>query len=144
MTVKKTLEKKGGAVPKISPNANMAEALAELQKDEISALVVTADGRHIDGILTTADLASGMHKHKGKMLDLAVKDVMRKNVITCDYGDKMLSVYRLMIDNHVRHVPVTKDGEVCGLINILDCIGHRLDELESETSDLRKYVSGSH
>ncbi len=40
------------------------------------------------------------------------------------------------------HLPVVRDGKLCGIITIGDVVKNRLEELETETSVLRDYIVG--
>ena len=142
MTVKSILARKGTFVPVIAPQAPVKSALVHLEKDEISALIVSSDEAHIEGILTAADIARGLHHFGAEVLDLPVERLMSPNVKTCDVSASVVEVNRLMSEHHIRHVPVTRDGKLHGLINILDVVRRQLDESEADAKSMRDYVAG--
>jgi signal-transduction protein with cAMP-binding, CBS, and nucleotidyltransferase domain len=47
----------------------------------------------------------------------------------------------VMTTERVRHLPVIENGALCGIISIGDVVKQRLDELEFETGELRRYIS---
>ena len=47
----------------------------------------------------------------------------------------------LMTDRRIRHVPVLENGALAGIVSIGDAVKQRLQELESEASHLREYIS---
>ena len=48
---------------------------------------------------------------------------------------------RSLMDQHqIRHIPITKDGELHGIVNMLDLVMYRLEQLEKEAEALSAYV----
>jgi signal-transduction protein with cAMP-binding, CBS, and nucleotidyltransferase domain len=48
------------------------------------------------------------------------------------------------MDQHqIHYVPITKAGQLCGIINMLDLVKYRLAEIEAEANELKAYVTGS-
>jgi hypothetical protein len=47
------------------------------------------------------------------------------------------------MDQHrIHYLPVTERGSLCGIINMLDLVKHRLNEIELEANALKDYVAG--
>jgi CBS domain-containing protein len=47
----------------------------------------------------------------------------------------------LMTKRRIRHIPVVEqDGRLCGIISIGDVVKHRLDEIENEADEMRRYI----
>jgi signal-transduction protein with cAMP-binding, CBS, and nucleotidyltransferase domain len=67
---------------------------------------------------------------------------MTHKVVTCDIDEPLSSILQLMDAHQIRHVPITRDGLLCGIINILDVIKYRLGEIDAEARALKAYVSG--
>ncbi|WP_146180798.1 CBS domain-containing protein [Thalassorhabdomicrobium marinisediminis] len=67
---------------------------------------------------------------------------MTAEVLTCEVSEPLSKVYGLMDANHIRHVPIVEDGQIKGIINTLDVVGHRLREIASEAEALKDYVAG--
>jgi CBS domain-containing protein len=76
------------------------------------------------------------------VLSLPVADVMTRDVVTCDFSQPINSILELMHEHQIRHVPITENGELCGIINMLDLVKYRLDELDMEANALKDYVAG--
>lgn len=142
MTVRKLIGSKGNFVPIIRSNSIIADVVEVLEADDTGALVVTDDERSILGIITERDVARALQRHGEDVLRVQVADVMERDVVTCDLGQPIKSILELMHQNQVRHVPITENGELCGIINMLDLVKFRLDELETEANALKDYVAG--
>lgn len=142
MTVRRLIDGKGNFVSTIRPDARIDDVIGQLEADDVSALVVTNDNEEILGIISGGDIVRGLKSFGRNVGDKRVNELMTSNVITCDVGEPMSRIYELMDKNQIRHVPITKDGRLCGIINILDVIKYRLDEINQEAAALREYVAG--
>ena len=65
MNVQAILSRKGTAVATVQPDATLAQATASLRDHGIGALVVSANGRTIDGILSERDVVRALAAHGG-------------------------------------------------------------------------------
>ncbi len=142
MTVRKLLGAKGNFVPIIRSNSTIADVVELLEADDAGALVVTDDEKTILGIITERDVARALRLNGTKTLEVPVADVMTRDVITCKRGQPITKILELMDEHQVHHVPITDNDELCGIINMLDLVKYRLDELETEANSLKEYVSG--
>jgi CBS domain-containing protein len=134
------LRRKGHDVATIDGSRSVRDALALLAEKRIGALVVSADGRRIDGILSERDIARGLHDHGAGLLGEPVTSVMTAEVHTCVPGSQLTDLARLMTDERVRHVPVVDDDALVGIVSIGDVVKARLDELEEERRQLVDYI----
>jgi CBS domain-containing protein len=142
MTVQRLLDGKGSFVPVISYDATVREAIAQLEIDNVGALVVTDDKRRILGLLSERDIVRGMKAYGRDIWEKLVSELMTRKVVTCDIGEPMASVLQLMDEYQIRHVPITRDGLLCGIVSILDVIKYRLAEIDAEARALKAYVAG--
>lgn len=142
MTVRALLDRKGSFVSIVGSDVKVQQVMDQLEQDEVSALVVSDDGRRIDGIISAGDVVRGLNRHGPAVAEMRVRDLMSRNVVTCDISEPMSRVYRLMDAHQIRHVPVTRDGALCGVISMLDVVKYRLGEIEAEAEALKQYVAG--
>ena len=68
MEIGQLLRQKGHDVATIDGSRSVRDALALLADRRIGALVVSADGRRIDGILSERDVARGLHERGAGLL----------------------------------------------------------------------------
>ena len=135
------LERKGSAVATISGDATVGQAVAELDRRRIGALVVSADGTHIEGIVSERDVVRGIAERGSALLDEPVSAIMTGTVLTGGLDDQVDSLMATMTDNRVRHVPIVRDGELCGIVSIGDVVKSRIDELEKDRKELVEYIN---
>ena len=142
MTVQRLLDGKGDFVPEVSYSATLREAIAQLEVDNVGALVVTDDRRNILGLLSERDIVRAMKRHGEGIWSRHLSELMTHKVVTCDIGEPLSSILQLMDEHQIRHVPITCNGRLCGIINILDVIKYRLQEIDAEAKALKAYVAG--
>ena len=140
MQISQLLRHKGREVATIDGAESVRAALGVLAEKGIGALVVSADGQRIDGILSERDIARGLHERGAGLLGDPVTSVMTADVHTCMPGVQLTDLARLMTDERVRHVPVVDDGVLVGIVSIGDVVKARLDELEEERRQLVDYI----
>jgi CBS domain-containing protein len=142
MYVQSILAVKGTEVATIAPDASVRDAVALLNERRVGALVVSADGRTIDGILSERDVVRGLGSRSTAALDLAVADLMTRDVTTCGDKDTIEQLMWLMTDKRIRHLPVADDeGGLAGIVSIGDVVKFRLGQLESENQALYEYIT---
>ncbi len=143
MQIGQLLRRKSAEVATIDGSRDVRTALALLAEHGIGALVVSADGRRIEGILSERDIARGLHERGAELLARPVREVMTPEVHTCVPAATVTELAQLMTDQRVRHVPVVEDGVLVGIVSIGDVVKARLDELETERRQLVDYIQTS-
>ena len=141
MQISQLLRHKGREVATIDATESVRTALALLAEKGIGALVVSSDGRAVEGIVSERDVARGLHERGAGLLAQPVSDVMTAHVHTCPPTASVHDLAQTMTDHRVRHVPVVDDeGLLVGIVSIGDVVKARLDELESERKQLVDYI----
>ena len=141
MQISQVLRHKNPEVATIDGSESVRTALGVLAERGIGALVVSSDGRRIDGIMSERDIARGLHERGAGLLTEPVSSVMTPQVHTCTRHANVTDLAQTMTDHRVRHVPVVdEDGGLIGIVSIGDVVKARLDELEAERKQLVDYI----
>ena len=140
MQISSLLRRKGHEVATIQGSESVRAALAMLAEHGIGALVVSSDGRRVEGIVSERDVARGLHERGAGLLGDPVSSVMTAEVHTCHSDANVHALAQTMTDHRVRHVPVVDDGLLVGIVSIGDVVKARLDELEEERKQLVDYI----
>jgi CBS domain-containing protein len=135
--VENILQSKGWAVETISAGASMAQAVHRLTSAGVGALVVSEDGEVVEGTLSERDVVWALSRQVLGVLELRVADCMTRDGPTCTPETLVQDAMAEMTRRRQRHLPVLRNGKLCGLISLGDVVKHRLDELELETNVLR-------
>jgi CBS domain-containing protein len=141
MNVQSILVNKGSDVATVGQRASLADAAAQLRDRGVGALVVSDDGRHIDGIVSERDVVRALAAHGAATLGRTVASVMSTTVVTCGPDDSVDDLMSSMTDRRIRHLPVV-DGEglLAGIVSIGDVVKSRLGELQGENAALTEYI----
>ena len=140
MNVQSILGSKGNDVATVSQTATLGDAVRILGERRIGALVVSGDGRAIEGIISERDI---VRVAAGDLETMTVGSVMSTNVVTCAAGDGVDRLMALMTERRIRHLPVVDEhGHLSGIVSIGDVVKARLTELEHENRALADYISG--
>ncbi|MDE2228412.1 MAG: CBS domain-containing protein [Alphaproteobacteria bacterium] len=143
MNVEAILKAKGRQVVTVAPDAAVADAVRLLRRMGIGALVVSADGQRLDGILSERDIVHALADRGTGLLDLRVSDLMTRRVVTCAPGDTIAELMAEMTRSRIRHLPVVDRGRLVGLVSIGDVVKNRLEEIESEATSMRQFITGA-
>ena len=142
MNVEIILKTKGNDVATTKPDATLAEVAGELSSRRIGALVVSADGKSVDGIISERDIVRAVADAGAEALSKPVSTAMTSDVFTCSRHDSMEELMKTMSQKRIRHLPVTEDDALCGMISIGDVVKYRLEEVEYEAEALRGFIAG--
>lgn len=124
----------------ISGNATVHELSQLLKEENIGAVVVSNDGKSVDGIISERDIAYGLCTRRGDFHMVRVATLMTKHVINCSVEGSVKDALLLMAEHHIRHVPVMDKGTFVFLLSMRDVIELRLGALEKRTSVLKAFV----
>ncbi len=140
MRVSGILASKGSTVATITPDATVCDAAEQLRQLGIGALVVSSDGRRIEGIISERDVVYRIASDGTQVLDMPVSSVMSTEVRTCHPGDRAEDLMGEMTEHRTRHLPVEVDGKLSGIVSIGDVVKWRVTELEEERRHLTDYI----
>lgn len=106
------------------PVAEVARIMAE---QGLRAVVVEDGGRPV-GIVTDLDLVSRVLA-RGLTPDTPVEAVMTPDPITVEATDPLDAVYALIQQYGVRQLPLTRDGQLVGIVGLDDLVSELSAEL---------------
>jgi CBS domain-containing protein len=143
MNVQSIIGGKSPMVATITQTSTLRQAIDQLTERRIGALVVSGDGRAIEGIISERDIVRAAAVSGAGALDGSVGSVMSTDVVTCSAGDGVDRLMALMTERRIRHLPVVDErGHLAGLVSIGDVVKARLSELEQENHALAEYLTG--
>ena len=68
------------------------------------------------------------HERLRHMLGTLARDVMTEEVVTIGPETHILSISDLMINKHIRRLPVSEDGRIIGMVYMSDVFYHMLTQ----------------
>ena len=138
MNVDGILRAKGASVVTIRPDATVGNLVLGLREERIGAMVVSEDDRTVLGIISERDVVHGLAERGPRILEARVAELMTRQVVSCTPYDTVKHAMAEMTKRRIRHLPVLRDGVLCGIISIGDVVKNRLEEMETETNVLRE------
>ncbi|MFC5728223.1 MULTISPECIES: CBS domain-containing protein [Nocardioides] len=126
-------------VVKIAPDSGVRELLAVMAEHNIGAVVVSADGVAMDGIVSERDVVRRLHSD-GTVVDNTVGAIMTREVQTCAPEDSLDEVMQVMTEGRFRHIPVCEGDRVVGIVSIGDLVKHKIEQLQFERDQLDHYL----
>ena len=110
MRINDVTRHKGTDVVTIAPDASVRDLLDLLSRNGIGAVVVSLDGRAVEGIVSERDVVRHLQARGAAVIDAPVADIMTSEVSTCAPTDDVEQLMRQMTELRVRHVPVVENG----------------------------------
>ena len=141
MPVSVLLQGKGFDVITVTPDTITSEVVALLAERRVGAVVVSADGKKIDGVLSERDVVRALAADGPGALQLPARALMTTEVVTCRMDTTVEELMTTMTEQRQRHVPVVVDGALAGLVSIGDVVKDRIWALEHETRVLHDYIA---
>lgn len=141
MKLADVIQGKSPEIVKIRADRKVAEAAVIMTEKKIGALLVEDESGAIAGILSERDIVGGMGQHGADLHDVAVADLMTRNLIRCSSGDSVNEAMAMMTDRRIRHLPVFDDEQLVGFISIGDLVKCRITEVQAEAEAMREYIA---
>ena len=142
MKVADILKVKGREVSTIAPDTVVARVAEQLRLERIGALVVSRDGRRVEGIISERDIVYGIARLGADVLGQRTAHIMTGAVRTCSPDDRVRDVMVAMTNARIRHLPVVEHGRLCGIVSIGDVVKSFLDDTDLEVRVLRDAYLG--
>ena len=130
------------SVVTVRPDATVRHLVALLDEHNVGALVVSSDGRSVEGIVSERDVVRRLNRDPG-VLEAEVRTIMTSEVHTCGPDAGVEELMAAMTERRVRHVPVVAQGRMVGIISIGDVVKHRIQDLQFERDQLDSYIHQS-
>ena len=125
----------------ISAHDTVKHLVESLNSFHIGAMVVSYDGKSIDGIVSERDIVRALPGKFDMIDDLHVKEIMTVGVHTCTPDSTVSEVMEMMTKQRIRHVPVVDaDGNLLSIVSIGDVVKHHVNEISVENQALKQYV----
>ena len=105
----------------ISPEATLAEVAAMMRDTRVGAILVAEQGTFI-GIVSETDLVRKAMAGQLNAAQAKVRAIMSSPVITIEQDRSAHDASDLMAEKGIRHLAVTEDGRIVGIVTVLDLL----------------------
>ncbi len=139
MQVREILAIKGTVLYTIAPDKKLTDAVDVMTGLDLGSLVCFEGGRMV-GMLTFREILKAVSAAGAGWQDVKVADVMVKDPAAADPEMEMDVLRRMMIDGHMRYLPVMEAGTLLGVISFHDVAKAVLEEQSFENRMLKAYI----
>jgi CBS domain-containing protein len=142
MTVNQILSVKGRDVYSIPSSITVFEALRIMGEKNIGAVLVIEE-TVLKGILSERDYARKIVLKDKSSKETLVSEIMEEEVVTVKPTDDLEYCMELMTGKRIRHLPVSEDNKIIGLVSIGDVVKAIIELQKNTIQYLDSYISGS-
>jgi CBS domain-containing protein len=108
-------------VQTISPDATLLEAAQLMREAKVGALLVLSQKDYC-GVVSESDLVRKGMAESQLAHETLVRTVMSQPLISIDIGRSAHDASDLMAERGIRHLAVTEDGHVTGILSVRDLL----------------------
>jgi len=95
---------------------------AEMMRDNGIGSIFITSGEEIIGILTDTDLVRRVVAAGADPLSTTVEKIMSAPIASIEGNRTLLDANDVMAKQHIRHLGITKDGKMAGMISVRDLV----------------------
>ncbi len=101
-----------------TPDVLAHEAVEEMQQNNVGSILVESNGEYV-GIFTKTDWTHKFLKG-GDPNSIKVSSMMVSPIIRVEKDEPISKASELMEANKIRHIAVTNEGEIVGILSVKD------------------------
>lgn len=135
------LRRKGTEIRSAAPDETVLEAISRMAEHGVGALLVMR-GDQLVGLLSERDYTRKVILKGLRSRDTAVEAVMSSPVLTISPDATVRQGLAMMTDKYIRHLPVSDDSGVIGVVSIGDLVKAVIEEQETVIEHLERYITG--
>ena len=139
--VKNILKHKTGGIFSVAPTDTVYNAIAMMAEKEVGALLVV-DSDRTAGIISERDYTRKVILKDKSSKQAQVREIMTTEVVSVTPEMHVDECVALMKKHHIRHLPVSEDGVITGMLSLRDLFSAIIDEQAHTIEHLEHYVRG--
>ena len=128
----------------IASSETVEDAIALMAGRKVSALLVTENAQPA-GIFSEKDLVKCLlEKKSATFFEMKLENAMTRNLLLADTRDPITTILDKMIAAGIKHLPLTEEKKIIGMLTIEDLMKHQIDALIDEVHHLKDYIADLH
>jgi CBS domain-containing protein len=139
MRVSDILKVKGNTLYTVTPDTALHDAVNTMAEHDIGSLVVMEYGDLV-GMLTFREIILTLRANGGNVGTTTIRKVMDDHPITCTPETAVDEVRRMMLEHHVRYLPVMESRSLMGVISFYDVAKAVVEAQGFENKLLKAYI----
>jgi CBS domain-containing protein len=142
MQLREILRIKGNLLVTIAADGMVSDGVNIMSEKDIGSLVVMSQGKLV-GMLTFREVLQALQRSQGSIQGLRVDAIMVKNPRTIAPGVEVDELRSVMLEHHIRYMPVTEGDTLVGVLSFHDVARAVLEEQAFENRMLKGYIKDS-
>ena len=138
--IRDILHKKGTSVLYVSPDETVLRAIRRMAEENVGALLVLEDDQFVV-FFSERDYSRKVILQGLRSEDTPVRTVMTTPVLTISPDATVQQGLSIMSEKFVRHLPVTDDSGVIGVVSIGDLVKAVIEDQEALIEQLERYLT---
>ena len=138
--VRNIIQTKGNAIYSVPSKITVYHALEVMFEKNIGALLVIDDGKFL-GIFTERHYARKLALRGKSSKETTIGEIMTERPVTVTLETSIEDCMKMMAGKKIRHLPVTENGQLVGLISVGDVVKYIIQEQKSIIENLEQYIS---
>lgn len=143
MNIQSILRHKGSDVFSVGPGEDATAIANALAQHRIGAALVRGSDGAVLGIVSERDIVRAVAREGTVALSRTARELMTADLITAQPTHTVADALGLMTRHRCRHLPVTDQGRLVGMVSIGDLVKARIEEAEQEAESLRAFVTAA-
>jgi CBS domain-containing protein len=139
MRVSDILKVKGNTLFTVTPETPLNDAIVAMADHDIGSLVVMEYGDLV-GMLTFREIILTLSRNGGSVGTTTIRKIMDDHPLTCTPETDVNEVRRMMLEHHVRYLPVMDNRALMGVISFYDVAKAVVEEQGFENRMLKAYI----
>jgi len=127
----------------LSASMSAADAAAIMANFDIGSILVVGDRNELAGIVTDRDIVIRVVAKRDDPLQVTLSDIATRLTVEVSPDTELADASKMMADHKVRRLPVTKNGDLVGIVSLGDValalaskrtVGETLEEVSTSES----------
>ena len=140
ITVNQLLNSKNDEIFSVTPGTLVIDAIKMMDEKKVGALLVIEHDK-LAGIVSERDYTRKVILKNRSSAKTKVSEIMTSNLKTADPSQSLEECMVIMSHSHIRHLPVVQDGQVIGILSIMDVVKNIISEQEFTIEQLQHYIT---
>jgi CBS domain-containing protein len=127
----------------VEPGATVFDAVKLMAREGVGAVAVVGNPEKskLEGIFTERDVMLRVVLKGRDPRETPVREVMTSPVETGSEETTASEALTLMLERHLRHLPIIGNGRLLGMLSIRNLLEHEVEGLQRELHSLDQFLS---
>jgi CBS domain-containing protein len=118
----------------LKPESRVVDVIRLLAEHKVTGAPVVSDDMHLLGMVTEKDILM-MLLYDKNIKTKTVADLMTTQVISFAEEDDLMEVFKILVENNFRRVPILSNGTLTGIVSRRDIIHFLSERAKAQQKD---------